>query len=208
MARRSAAAMRAISASSDRGCSARAFACGKSAPSCSKTTWSLLMKRLPSAILSFPPGSLDSHARLIEACVDPGGFVDMSRCADLVSLVSARGRPKGRGAATGFGNFRGKTAPDWAPAIQTIQSRHADNTNDREYPAWRSCMSTASMAPPRRAQQISPMVPGPGMEERYELALESINEGVYDWNIETGDIYYSPLLQGMMGLSADSLATT
>ncbi len=69
-------------------------------------------------------------------------------------------------------------------------------------------MSTASMSPPRRAQQISPMVPGPGMEERYELALESINEGVYDWNIETGDIYYSPLLQGMMGLSADSLATT
>jgi len=60
----------------------------------------------------------------------------------------------------------------------------------------------------RQPEHIAPLPAGPGMVERYELALESINEGIYDWNIEAREIYYSPLLQDMMGLSADELGTT
>lgn len=37
-------------------------------------------------------------------------------------------------------------------------------------------------------------------EERYALALESINESVYDWNVETDEIYFSPSLRKMLGL--------
>ena len=37
--------------------------------------------------------------------------------------------------------------------------------------------------------------------ERYALALESINENLYDWNIETGEVYFSPSLRVMLGLS-------
>ncbi len=37
--------------------------------------------------------------------------------------------------------------------------------------------------------------------ERNALALESINENVYDWNVETDEVYFSPSLRGMLGLT-------
>jgi len=43
-------------------------------------------------------------------------------------------------------------------------------------------------------------------EERYLLALQSLNYGVYDWNIEAGTVYYSPELRLMLGLSEADLA--
>jgi PAS domain S-box-containing protein len=45
-------------------------------------------------------------------------------------------------------------------------------------------------------------------EERYALAMESINEGVYDWNVDTGETYFSPPLRIMLGLSADEMVTS
>jgi PAS domain S-box-containing protein len=44
-------------------------------------------------------------------------------------------------------------------------------------------------------------------EERYALALESINESVYDWNLETDEVYFSPSLRGLLGLSPDEPIT-
>jgi len=44
-------------------------------------------------------------------------------------------------------------------------------------------------------------------EERYALALESINENVYDWNIETGELYFSPRLRVMLGMGPDEPPT-
>src|SRR6266478_4572308 len=43
-------------------------------------------------------------------------------------------------------------------------------------------------------------------EERYALAMESINEGVYDWNVETGETYFSPPLRIMLGTVLTALA--
>src|SRR4051812_28325542 len=40
-------------------------------------------------------------------------------------------------------------------------------------------------------------------EERYALALASINENVYDWNVQEGTIYLSPQLLAMQGLQPD-----
>src|SRR5206468_4144541 len=37
--------------------------------------------------------------------------------------------------------------------------------------------------------------PGTPAEERYALAMESINYGLYDWDIETGAIYFAPGLR-------------
>jgi len=39
-------------------------------------------------------------------------------------------------------------------------------------------------------------------EERYALAMESINYGLYDWNIETDTTYYAPNLRILLGLAA------
>jgi PAS domain S-box-containing protein len=44
-------------------------------------------------------------------------------------------------------------------------------------------------------------------EERYALALESINENIYDWNIDTGDLYFSPGLRVMLGMAPEEPAT-
>lgn len=42
-------------------------------------------------------------------------------------------------------------------------------------------------------------------EERLQLALEASGDGLWDWNIETGDVYYSPQYMTMLGYEADEL---
>jgi PAS domain S-box-containing protein len=44
-------------------------------------------------------------------------------------------------------------------------------------------------------------------DERYQLAMQAVAEGVYDWNIETGEIYYSPRVREVLGLRAGDLVT-
>ena len=44
-------------------------------------------------------------------------------------------------------------------------------------------------------------------EERYARALESINHGVYDWDIVKGTVYYSPLLRAIFGMADDMVLT-
>ena len=44
-------------------------------------------------------------------------------------------------------------------------------------------------------------------EERWALAVASLNYGVYDWNLEANTVYYSPELRIILGLSAAELAT-
>src|SRR6476469_6755023 len=44
-------------------------------------------------------------------------------------------------------------------------------------------------------------------EDRYARALESINQGVYDWDIVKGTVYYSPLLRSIFGMADDMVLT-
>ena len=44
-------------------------------------------------------------------------------------------------------------------------------------------------------------------EERYGLAMESINFAAYDWDIAANTVFYAPVLRVMLGLSASELAT-
>ena len=44
-------------------------------------------------------------------------------------------------------------------------------------------------------------------EERYALAMQAVNEGVYDWNIATGEIYYSPSVLDAVGLAPEELGS-
>jgi PAS domain S-box-containing protein len=43
-------------------------------------------------------------------------------------------------------------------------------------------------------------------EERYALAMQAVNEGVYDWNIATGQTYYSPRVLDTVGLAPEELS--
>ncbi len=42
-------------------------------------------------------------------------------------------------------------------------------------------------------------------EQRYALAMQAVNEGVYDWNISTSGIYYSPSVRNALGLTPEEL---
>jgi PAS domain S-box-containing protein len=59
----------------------------------------------------------------------------------------------------------------------------------------------------RRAAARAPATKSAPGEERYALALESLNYGIYDWDIESGTVYYAPSLRIMLGLSEAELST-
>jgi PAS domain S-box-containing protein len=44
-------------------------------------------------------------------------------------------------------------------------------------------------------------------EERYVLAMRAINEGVYEWDVATSEMYYSPRVCELVGLGASELRT-
>lgn len=43
-------------------------------------------------------------------------------------------------------------------------------------------------------------------EQRWELALRGANDGVWDWNLLTGEVFYSERSKTMLGYSADEIA--
>lgn len=44
-------------------------------------------------------------------------------------------------------------------------------------------------------------------EERYSLAVNGANDGVWDWNLCSGEIYFSPRWRGLLGLAEDELSS-
>jgi PAS domain S-box-containing protein len=44
-------------------------------------------------------------------------------------------------------------------------------------------------------------------EQRYATAMQAINEAVYEWDVATGDVYYSPRLYDLIALTPHELST-
>src|SRR5688500_8669246 len=73
----------------------------------------------------------------------------------------------------------------------------------------KTARSTPRKLPPRKPSppRRKPAAESPALvAERNALALKSINENVYDWDLETGELYLSPALRIALGFTLDEVA--
>ena len=73
-------------------------------------------------------------------------------------------------------------------------------------PRASSSTRPARRATPRKASSKPAPAAAAPTDERYALALESLNYGIFDWDIDADTVYYAPALRIMLGLSEAKLA--
>lgn len=73
---------------------------------------------------------------------------------------------------------------------------------------WRFAGRFLSMTAPRAAGELERFLTNEALqksEERFMLAMEAAQDGLYDWQLDTDEIYYSPAWKEILGYREDEL---
>src|SRR4051794_16752632 len=90
-------------------------------------------------------------------------------------------------------------------------SRAATKTKNKTRPRVAAAASVKSRSAKNQARAKSKKQIRPRPDERladaerYSLALESINENLYDWDIDNDTVYYAPGLYKILGISPEQM---
>jgi PAS domain S-box-containing protein len=148
--------------------------------------------------------SLFVSPRLVEMF----GFADVNLTAqDWFSLVHASDRERYRCALREC--FRGSTPRldcEYRILVRSGEHRwvedHGLPVRNAEGRAVRLVGAVSDVTPRKEMERALRE-----SEERHRLALEAINESVYEWDILSGAMYYSPRLYAALGLRPADLST-
>ena len=94
------------------------------------------------------------------------------------------------------------------PRRARLSHRRRDERCHRGAPARPRAGNRARRSCRRLSPARQPVGPLTAAEERYALAMESINFGLYDWNLTNDSVYFSPGLRIQLGLTSGGAFTT
>ena len=102
-------------------------------------------------------------------------------------------------------HFRGEAGPELQRLLQAVSDAYQQQDQDRQLVERAMELSSHELYERNRAlaatheRLIAEVEQRKRTEYRYTLAAQGANDGLWDWDVETGRVYYSPRWKAMLG---------
>ena len=101
--------------------------------------------------------------------------------------------------------LRGEAGPELQRLLQAVSDAYKQQDQDRQLVGRAMELSSQELLEQNRAlaaaqeHLLAEVEQRKRTEYRYSLAAQGANDGLWDWNVETGHVYYSPRWKAMLG---------
>jgi diguanylate cyclase (GGDEF)-like protein/PAS domain S-box-containing protein len=102
-------------------------------------------------------------------------------------------------------HFRGQAGPELQRLLQAVSDAYQQQDQDRQLVERAMELSSRELYERNRAladaqeRLVAEVEQRKRTEYRYTLAAQGANDGLWDWDVETGRVYYSPRWKAMLG---------